>query len=101
MKSAAHFCSRCSDESREDLLSLIVALESWVFRIVSTDRTVVDLSTFLEEKFRAKRIKISPDYLLCCSTQVPGIMLFHWKPCSSFDGVLDVYCRSETGFITS
>lgn len=96
-----HFCSCCLDESREDLLSLLVALESWSFRIISTDRTVVDLSRFLEEKFGTKRLKIDPQYLLCHSTQPSGILLFHWKPCSSFYGVLDVYCRSETGFSTS
>ncbi|KAF7709949.1 hypothetical protein HF521_016799 [Silurus meridionalis] len=74
-----------SDESREDLLSLMVAFESWRFHIVSTDRNVVN----------AKRIKISPQYLLSRSTQLSGAVLFCWSPCSSFDGMLDVYCSDH------
>ncbi|KAB5576660.1 hypothetical protein PHYPO_G00200250 [Pangasianodon hypophthalmus] len=92
-------CSIDSDESREDLLSLTVALESWCFRIVSTDRTVVDVSRFLEDEFRAKRIKIKPQYLLSRSTHASGAMLFHWKPCSSFEGMLDVYCSDHLSLL--
>ncbi|KAI5107578.1 Fanconi anemia group B protein, partial [Silurus meridionalis] len=84
-----------SDESREDLLSLMVAFESWRFHIVSTDRNVVNVLGVLEERFEAKRIKISPQYLLSRSTQLSGAVLFCWSPCSSFDGMLDVYCSDH------
>ncbi|KAK3569152.1 hypothetical protein QTP86_025431 [Hemibagrus guttatus] len=92
-------CSIDSDESREDLLSLMAAFESWRFHIVSNDHTVVDVLRFLEEKFRAKRLNISPQYLLCCSAQPSGAMLFHWKPCNSFDGMLEVYCSDQLGLL--
>ncbi|XP_060733193.1 Fanconi anemia group B protein [Tachysurus vachellii] len=91
-------CSIDSDESREDLLSLMVAFEAWHFHLISTDHTLVDILCFLEEKFRAKRIKSSLQYLLC-STQLSSTMLFHWKPCSSFDGMLDVYCSDQLGLL--
>ncbi|KAI5628614.1 Fanconi anemia group B protein [Silurus asotus] len=84
-----------SDESREDLLSLMVAFESWRFHIVSTDHSVVNVLGFLEERFKAKRIKISPQYLLSRSTQLSGAVLFCWSSCSSFDGMLDVYCSDH------
>lgn len=90
---SSDFCYHCLDESREDLLSLMVAFECWSFNIVSTDHTVADVSGFLEEKFRAKRIKINPRYMLSNSTQLSGTVLFYWKACSSFSGVLDIYCR--------
>ncbi|KAF4087400.1 hypothetical protein AMELA_G00095280 [Ameiurus melas] len=92
-------CSIDSDESREDLLSLMVAFECWSFNIVSTDRTVMDVSRFLEEKFRAKRIKINPRYMLSDSTRPSGTVLFHWKPCSSFSGVLDIHCSDHLGLL--
>lgn len=92
-------CSIDSDESREDLLSLMVAFECWSFNIVSTDRTVVDVSGFLEEKFRAKRIKINPRYMLSNSTRPSGTLLFYWKACSSFSGVLDIYCSDHLGLL--
>ncbi|KAK3543658.1 hypothetical protein QTP70_026248, partial [Hemibagrus guttatus] len=90
---------RRENESREDLLSLMAAFESWRFHIVSNDHTVVDVLRFLEEKFRAKRLNISPQYLLCCSAQPSGAMLFHWKPCNSFDGMLEVYCSDQLGLL--
>ncbi|KAF5892066.1 Fanconi anemia group B protein [Clarias magur] len=93
-------CSLDSDESREDLLSLMAASQFWVFRLVSTDHTVVDVSRFLEEKFGAKRVQISPQYLLSRSTHPSSVsMLFHWKPCSSFDGILDVYSSDHLGLL--
>ncbi|KAM9486129.1 Fanconi anemia group B protein [Clarias gariepinus] len=93
-------CSLDSDESREDLLSLMAASQFWGFHIVSTDRTVVDVSKFLEEKFRAKRVQISPQYLLSGSTHPSrASMLFHWKPCSSFNGTLDVYSSDHLGLL--
>lgn len=73
----------------------MVALESWGFRIVSADRTVMDVALFLEEKLGAKPVAIHPQYLLCGSTQPSGAMLFRWNPCSSFDGILEVYSRLE------
>ncbi|TTK00923.1 Fanconi anemia group B protein [Bagarius yarrelli] len=92
-------CGIVSDESREDLLSLMVAFESWSFHILSMDCSIMDVSLFLEKNFKAKQIKNSPEYLLSCSKQLSGAMLFHWKPCSSVHGMLDVYCSNHLGLL--
>ncbi|XP_062862011.1 Fanconi anemia group B protein [Trichomycterus rosablanca] len=88
-------CSVDSDESREDLLSLMAAFQSWSFHISSTDRTMVDVVRFIKEKCGADQVKINPQYLLSRSTLSSTSMLFYWKLWSNFSGLLTIYCSDH------
>ncbi|KAL7866275.1 hypothetical protein SRHO_G00115220 [Serrasalmus rhombeus] len=84
-------CSVDSDESREDLLSLLAAFEPWPFLIESSEHTVVDVSVWLVDRLGAKPVGVSPQYLLIKSTQPSSALLFHWQPCGPFQALLRVH----------
>ncbi|KAL7881203.1 hypothetical protein AOLI_G00080510 [Acnodon oligacanthus] len=84
-------CSIDSDESREDLLSLLAAFEPWLFLIQSPEHTVVDVSVWLVDRLGAKPVGVSPQYLLVKSTQPSSALLFHWQPCGPFRALLRVH----------
>ncbi|XP_072541404.1 Fanconi anemia group B protein [Salminus brasiliensis] len=88
-------CSAVSDESREDLLSLLAACESWLFRVESFEHTLVDMSAWLVDRLGAKPVGVSPQYLLIRSTQPSSTMLIHWQPYGSFQALLRVHCSGQ------
>uniref|UniRef100_A0A3B1K2J0 FA complementation group B n=1 Tax=Astyanax mexicanus TaxID=7994 RepID=A0A3B1K2J0_ASTMX len=88
-------CSVESDESREDLLCLLAAFESWRFRIESSEHTLADVSGWLVDRLGAKPVGVSPQYLLIGSTQPSSTMLIHWQPHGSFQALLHVHCSGQ------
>ncbi|KAI4898791.1 hypothetical protein NFI96_026048, partial [Prochilodus magdalenae] len=84
-------CSIVSDESKEDLLSLLAAFELWLFQIESLEHTLVDVSGWLVDRLGATAVGVSPQHLLIKSAQPSSVLLVHWQPCGPFKALLQVY----------
>ncbi len=83
----------CSDEAREDLLSLMALLDVWFFRLECPDHTLADVQGWLQESLRFERLEIDPHF----TADPSGVPLFRWEQNSPFQGVLSVYCRWKHG----
>ncbi|KPP78326.1 hypothetical protein Z043_102173 [Scleropages formosus] len=88
-----------TEESSEDLLSLLTMFESWSFYLWSAEHTLCDVSQWLQGPMQCEKVAISPDYLLTKPTGSSGRMLFHWQEKSPFHGELHVHCRSQNDLL--
>uniref|UniRef100_A0A671WJ22 FA complementation group B n=1 Tax=Sparus aurata TaxID=8175 RepID=A0A671WJ22_SPAAU len=65
----------CPDEVKEDLLSLMVVLDRWVFHIDCPDHSLGDIDGWIQKRVGCKRIEVSPQYLLLDSSGPSALML--------------------------
>lgn len=79
----------CSEEAREDLLSLLAALDVWFFLVECSDHTLADVQGWMRESLRAERLDVDPRFLADPS----DVRLFRWEQKSPFRAVLSVRCR--------
>lgn len=82
-----------SDESREDLFSLLAFLDSWSFQIVSPEHSLCDVGQWLQEELGCEVVEGSPQYLLSNPAGPSAALVFHWQKKSPFLGELIIYCR--------
>lgn len=81
------------DEVKEDFLSLLAALDRWVFYIDCPDHSLGDIDDWIQKRVGCKRIKVSPQYLLLNSSGPSAVMLLHWHQITPFQGELSVHSR--------
>ncbi|XP_029980685.1 Fanconi anemia group B protein [Sphaeramia orbicularis] len=80
-----------SDEVKEDLMSLLVMLEHWTFRIDSPDHSLGDIDSWIQNRVGCKRVEVSPEYLLLNSSGPSALMLLCWHQINPFQGELSVH----------
>ncbi|XP_036964704.1 Fanconi anemia group B protein [Acanthopagrus latus] len=80
-----------TDEVKEDLLSLMVVLDRWVFHIYCPDHSLGDIDGWIQKRVGCKRIEVSPQYLLLDSSGPSALMLLHWHQITPFQGELSVH----------
>ncbi|KAL4608874.1 Fanconi anemia group B protein [Arapaima gigas] len=85
-----------TEESLEDLLSLLAVFKSWSFRLWSAEHTLCDVSQWLLGPMQCRRVAVSPDFLLSVPPGPAGSLLIRWQEKSQFLGELHVHCRSQT-----
>ena len=85
--------SLVADIAMEDLLSLLAVLDRWVFHIDSPDRSLGDVSGWVQRSMRCEKLDINPHYLLSSPAGPSAIMLFLWQQKTPFSGELSVHCR--------
>uniref|UniRef100_A0A673ASB2 FA complementation group B n=1 Tax=Sphaeramia orbicularis TaxID=375764 RepID=A0A673ASB2_9TELE len=81
----------CLDEVKEDLMSLLVMLEHWTFRIDSPDHSLGDIDSWIQNRVGCKRVEVSPEYLLLNSSGPSALMLLCWHQINPFQGELSVH----------
>lgn len=81
----------CSEEAREDLLSLKALLAVWPLLIRCSDHTLADVQLWLQQSLSLQRLTVDPHFTVDPS----GVMLIHWEQRSPFQAVLSIYCRNE------
>lgn len=79
----------CSEESRDDLLSLMAVMDSWCFLIDCSDHTLADVQGWLRDELNAERLEAEPNY----TTPPSALLLFHWVQKTAFQGLLTVHYR--------
>ncbi|CAK6953981.1 Fanconi anemia group B protein [Scomber scombrus] len=80
-----------SDEVTEDLLSLLVVLDHWVFHIASPDHSLGDIDCWIQKRVGCERIEVNPQYLLLNSSGPSAVMLLHWHQITPFQGELSIH----------
>ncbi|XP_046902746.1 Fanconi anemia group B protein [Hypomesus transpacificus] len=85
-------CKLTADIAMEDLLSLLAVLDRWVFHIDSPDRSLGDVSGWVQRSMRCEKLDINPHYLLSSPAGPSAIMLFLWQQKTPFSGELSVHC---------
>uniref|UniRef100_A0A671WC11 FA complementation group B n=1 Tax=Sparus aurata TaxID=8175 RepID=A0A671WC11_SPAAU len=80
-----------TDEVKEDLLSLMVVLDRWVFHIDCPDHSLGDIDGWIQKRVGCKRIEVSPQYLLLDSSGPSALMLLRWHQITPFQGELSVH----------
>lgn len=83
----------CLDEVKEDLLSLMVVLDHWVFHVDCPDHSLGDIDGWIQKRVGCKRIEVSPQYLLLDSSGPSALMLLRWHQITPFQGELSVHSR--------
>ncbi|XP_074550558.1 Fanconi anemia group B protein [Halichoeres trimaculatus] len=80
-----------TDEALEDFLSLMAALDRWVFHIDSPEYSLGALEGWIQKREGCKRIEVHPQYLLIKSTETSAPMLLHWHQKNPFQGEMSVH----------
>lgn len=83
----------CTDEVKEDLLSLMAVLDRWVFHIDSPEHSLGNIDSWIQKRVGCKRVEVSPQYLLLNSSGPSALMLLHWHQITPFQGELSVHSR--------
>uniref|UniRef100_A0A673ASC8 FA complementation group B n=1 Tax=Sphaeramia orbicularis TaxID=375764 RepID=A0A673ASC8_9TELE len=85
------FQTQLLNEVKEDLMSLLVMLEHWTFRIDSPDHSLGDIDSWIQNRVGCKRVEVSPEYLLLNSSGPSALMLLCWHQINPFQGELSVH----------
>ncbi|XP_033843297.1 Fanconi anemia group B protein [Periophthalmus magnuspinnatus] len=80
-----------TDESLEDLLSLMALLDHWTFHIDSPDYSLGDIVGQIQKRVGCKRIEVSPQHLLINSAGPSAPMLLRWHQITPFQAELSVH----------
>ncbi|KAJ0070329.1 hypothetical protein NL108_007682 [Boleophthalmus pectinirostris] len=80
-----------TDESLEDLLSLMALLDHWTFHIDSPDYSLGDIVGRIQKRVGCKRIEVSPQHLLINSAGPSAPMLLRWHQITPFQAELSVH----------
>ncbi|KAM8855290.1 Fanconi anemia group B protein [Spinachia spinachia] len=80
-----------TDETEEDLLSLMALLDHRVLRIHSPDHSLDDIDGWIKKMAGCRRVEVNPQYLLLNSSGASAPMLLHWNQMSPFQGELAVH----------
>uniref|UniRef100_A0A3B3ZNB1 Uncharacterized protein n=1 Tax=Periophthalmus magnuspinnatus TaxID=409849 RepID=A0A3B3ZNB1_9GOBI len=79
-----------TDESLEDLLSLMALLDHWTFHIDSPDYSLGDIVGQIQKRVGCKRIEVSPQHLLINSAGPSAPMLLRWHQITPFQAELSL-----------
>ncbi|XP_066497196.1 Fanconi anemia group B protein [Hoplias malabaricus] len=88
-------CTVISEDSAEDILSMLAALDSWLFSVESVDHTLVDVPRWTKDRFSAESVGVIPQVLLIKNTHPSSPMVLHWEPSGPFQALLRVHCRGQ------
>ncbi|XP_077072568.1 Fanconi anemia group B protein isoform X2 [Siphateles boraxobius] len=80
-----------TDEAREDLLSLIALLDSWLFLIECPDHTLADVQGFLHESLCVSVLDVDRRII----ADPNDLRLFQWDQRSPFQALLSVHCMDD------
>lgn len=80
-----------TDESQEDLLSLMALLDHWIIHIDSPDYSLGDIVGRIQKRVGCKRIEVSPQHLLIKSAGPSAPMLLRWHQITPFQAELSVH----------